>query len=310
MCSAERENLMLAFEWAITREDADAVVTLYRATGMYWRMVGAIEQGVRWGEAAVAAAASLGDDHRRMLALLSLSEYPRHSGNPQRALALKAEALALARALDDGPVIAVILDDLASMSADQGDVAAAHAYLAEAQAIHDVGSRDSMPDRAHTLVTRAEVALAEGDVVEAQQRLDELAELEAGTMQLPDWIVECDCLRAKTLHAAGHDDRAVALFRTVVRSAGDLGYRMPMIEAIDALAAIDVGSHPDRSARLLGMADRLRAEARLAIGDRSQYERTIDIARVKLGRASFEQLHATGRSLTMAAIVDDVLASA
>jgi hypothetical protein len=167
-----------------------------------------------------------------------------------------------------------------------------------------------MPDRAHTLVTRAEVALAEGDVVEAQQRLDELAELEAGTMQLPDWIVECDCLRAKTLHAAGNDDRAVALFRTVVRSAGDLGYRMPMIEAIDALAAIDVASQPDRSARLLGMADRLRAEARLAIGDRSQYERTIDIARVKLGRASFEQLHSTGRSLTMATIVDVVLGSA
>jgi hypothetical protein len=58
------------------------------------------------------------------------------------------------------------------------------------------------------------------------------------------------------------------------------------------------------------MADRLRAEARLAIGDRSQYERTIDIARVKLGGASFEQLHATGRSLTMAAIVDVVLGSA
>ncbi len=93
MCMTERENLRLAFDRAIAIDDADAVLRLFRATGMFWLMDGAIDEGQRWGEAAVAAARRLGDPARLMQPLLALSEYPRFSGEPDRALALKAEAL-------------------------------------------------------------------------------------------------------------------------------------------------------------------------------------------------------------------------
>ena len=83
------------------RDDADAVLRLFRATGMFWLMAGAIDEGQRWGEAAVAAARRLGDPARLMQPLLALSEYPRFSGEPDRALALKAEALGMARAAGD-----------------------------------------------------------------------------------------------------------------------------------------------------------------------------------------------------------------
>ena len=86
---------------------------------MFWLMAGAIDEGQRWGEAAVAAARGIGDPARLMQPLLALSEFPRFSGEPVRALALKAEALDLARTSGDIREIALILDDMASIHAGQ-----------------------------------------------------------------------------------------------------------------------------------------------------------------------------------------------
>ena len=49
MCTAERDNLRLAFDWAVTRDDAEAVLRLFRATGMFSLLSGAIDEGQRWG---------------------------------------------------------------------------------------------------------------------------------------------------------------------------------------------------------------------------------------------------------------------
>ena len=83
-------------------------------------MSGAIDEGQRWGEAAVAVARRLGDPARLMQPLLVLSEYPRFSGEPARALALKAEALDMARAAGHRE-LALIQDDMASIHAGLGD---------------------------------------------------------------------------------------------------------------------------------------------------------------------------------------------
>ena len=98
MCRNERENLHVAFEWAVARDDAEAMVRLFHSVGVYWLMVGAIDDGTRWGEAAVEAARRLGDEDGRMAALMVVSEFPRYTGDPDRALALKTEALGIARA--------------------------------------------------------------------------------------------------------------------------------------------------------------------------------------------------------------------
>src|SRR4051812_562562 len=92
MCMTERDNLRLAFDWAVASDDADAILLLFRATGMFWMMVGAVDEGQRWGEAAIAAARRLGDPAKLRQPLAALSEYPRFSGDAEQALRLKAEA--------------------------------------------------------------------------------------------------------------------------------------------------------------------------------------------------------------------------
>jgi predicted ATPase/DNA-binding SARP family transcriptional activator len=302
MCGRERENLRAAFSRAVERDDDDSCVRLFRMIGMYWLLVGAIDEGERWGSAAVAAAARLGSDARRMTALMTLSEFPRFGGDPERALALKLEALDLARTIDRASTT-VLLDDIASIHAATGEFAQARTLLVEAMVMHDREPASDPLDRAHTVVTLAEVALLEGNGAEAERHVAEVNAIEATIDLVPDWILESDNLRAKTFLATGHLAEATALFRTVVRDAAEVGFRMPLVDALDGLAAIDSADRPAKTAHLLGMADRVRAEARLGYWNEAQHDRSVDAARTALGDEAFHRLHAEGHSLAIPAIV-------
>ncbi|MFL5643058.1 MAG: BTAD domain-containing putative transcriptional regulator [Chloroflexota bacterium] len=304
MCMTERDNLRLAFDWAVASDDADAILLLFRATGMFWMMVGAVDEGQRWGEAAIAAARRLGDPAKLRQPLAALSEYPRFSGDAEQALRLKAEALELARAAGDHHDIATILDDMASIHAGRGDFATAHSLLAEALAIHDAFPAEDPLSRAHTVVTLVELALDEGDVATALHYIKELEVLEAAAELFPDWIVDSDSLRAKVLHAAGQDDEAGPMFRGVVRDAADIGFRIGIVDALDSLATIERERDPVQAARLVGMADRLRAEARLRIWAPAEYERTVETLGAALGADVFDRLRAEGHALRLPAIVE------
>lgn len=310
MCMTERENLRLAFDWAVERDRADAVLRLFRATGMFWLMAGAIDEGMRWGEAAVAAARRLGDPARLRQPLLALSEFPRFSGEPALALALKAEVLELARSAGDVHDVALILDDMASIHAGMGDIPTAHGLLAEAMTIHDTVPADDPLARAHTVVTLVELALDEGDPATADRYIEQLARLEADAELWPDWIVDSDCLRAKVHHAAGRDDVAGPLFRAVVRDAVDIGFRMAVVDSLDCLAAIESCRDAATAARLVGMAERLRAEARLRVWAPVEHDRTIATLEAALGHERYHHLHAEGHALPLPAVVQAVLAPA
>jgi predicted ATPase len=309
MCRTERENLRVAFDWAVAQDDTDALLRLFRATGLFWLFVGAIDEGQRWGEATVAAARRLGDPARLRQPLVTLSEFPRFSGDPRRALVLKTEALDLARSAADHLDVAVTLDDMASIHTGLGDYALAHRLLDEAMAIHERGPTDAL-SRAHTVVSVVELAVDERDVATADLYIGELARLEAQIELWPDWIVESDCLRAKVHHLAGRDDEAAPLFRSVVRDAVDIGFRMALVDSLDGLAAIE--SHADvvRAARLVGMADRLRAESRLRVSAPVELRETIATLATALGEVRYERLHAEGHALPLPAIVDAVMAPA
>jgi len=308
MCTTERENLRLAFDWAVAHDETDAVLRLFRATGMFWLMVGAVDEGQRWGEAAIDAARRLGDPARLMQPLLAVSEFPRFSGEPEKALLLKDEALALARTAGDHSNVAVILDDMASIHVGLGEYPIAHRLLTEALAIHDAFPDDDPLARAHTVVTLIELAVDQGDIATAQRYVLELEQLEADADLFPDWIVESDSLRGKVLHAANQDDEAAVLFRSVVRDAADIGFRMAMVDALDGLAAIESDRDQAQAARLVGMADRLRAEARLRICAPAEYEHTVATLGSALGTERFDRLRAEGHALRIPEIVAGVAA--
>ncbi|MEO8437740.1 MAG: BTAD domain-containing putative transcriptional regulator [Chloroflexota bacterium] len=303
--AAERENFRLAFDWAVKREDDDAIDRLFRSIGMYWLMVGAIDEGLRCGAIAIDAARRLGDE-RLMKTLMVASEFPRFGGDRERAIELKLQAAGLARARGNLPELATVLDDLGWTYGRLGDFDRAGQCLAEALAIHDRSPDGEPLDRGHTLGSLAEVALMEGRVADAEACVAEIDRLEEGADPWPDWIVETNWLRATTLHAAGRDREAKARFRDVVRDSADLGFRMILVDALDALAAIDRDADAVGAARLLGMADRLRAEARTGTWDTVEREGTIEMVAATLGRDEYRRCHSEGHAMNLPAIAQAI----
>jgi hypothetical protein len=112
------------------------------------------------------------------------------------------------------------------------------------------------------------------------------------------------------MRAIGDRRAAATHLQTVIRDAGLIGFRMPLADAIDELATLSVPGSPARAARLLGMSDRLKAEARLMGWDPVGHAQTVARVRASIGDLDFTRLHAEGHALTMAAIVDAGLATA
>ena len=96
------------------------------------------------------------------------------------------------------------------------------------------------------------------------------------------------------------------MFRAVVRDAADAGYRMPIADAIDGMAAISVSSRTEDAATLLGMADRIRAELRLTVWHEAAHRCTVASVRESLGDDRFAFLHASGHAMTLSAMVEMV----
>ncbi len=306
--ATERENFRLAFDWAVARQDDDAIDRMFLSIGMYWLMVGAVDEGLRCGAIAIDAARRLGDG-RRLKTLMVASEFPRFGGDLERAIVLKLEAADLARAGGDLPELATVLDDLGWAYGRLGAFDEARACLAESLAIRDRTPEDEPFDRGHTFGSLAEVALMQGRFAEAEALVAAIDRVEEGAELWPDWIVETNWLRAMTLHAAGHDREAKVRFLEVVRDAADLGFRMILVDALDALAAIDRDDDPARAALLLGMADRLRAEARAGTWDAAERARTVDLVTAALGRDDYERRRSAGHAMNLPAIAEAVAAA-
>ena len=309
MCRTERNNLRLAFDTAVAREEWETIKLLYRAVGMFWLLVGAIEEGERWGEKALEAAAHL-DRDAEIHVLMMLSEFPRLTGDHARAIRLKERALELARGeAADPALLAVILVDVADSYGALGEYRTARTLLDEAAGCRERSTIHDPLGKSHTLSGFVELALYEGRGKEALELDDRVAEIEAAMPEYlhPDWIAESTTLRAKALQAAGHAADAERLFREALRMGAAIEFRMPMTDALEALAALTSEGDPAAAARLLGMADRVRAESSVRLWDAEQHERTIVALRLALGDDGLARLRADGHALPLAAMAEAAL---
>jgi len=99
--------------------------------------------------------------------LLAAAIDAQQRGDYPTARALVDEALAIARRLDDRPVLAEALGSLGPIAREQGDLAVSRRALEEALALwRELGDRRQV---AHTLIPLGEVAHAAGDYAAAQR---------------------------------------------------------------------------------------------------------------------------------------------
>ena len=305
----ERVNLTHAFEWAMERGDDKAAWGLFHTLGMYFVRAGAIEEGSALAERALGVARRLGPQ-AELSALAIASEFPRFSGQLRVGLELKRAALELARRAGDPLQLATTLDDTACILAELGEFDEAERLLAEAFAVRRADPADDPLEPAHSWGTAAEVALRAGRLGDAERRMAEVVAIEAVSKPWPTWTVETEHLKARIDLAAGRPAAARQKFEQVVRDGVAVEFRAMVANGLDGLALVGLDEDASRAAQLVGMADRVRAEARAPVWDAAARDRLLEGLAKRLGDAELARLRAAGHSLPMGAIPERIQAAA
>jgi predicted ATPase/transcriptional regulator with XRE-family HTH domain len=117
---AEHNNLRAALAWVIAAEEAESALRLAAALGRFWRMHGHPREGLTWLERALTLSDNL-PTATRAKALEGAGRLVHDQDDPDRAVALYQEALAMWQALGDLQGQARLLDDLGNIAHDRGD---------------------------------------------------------------------------------------------------------------------------------------------------------------------------------------------
>ncbi|HEX6129414.1 MAG TPA: BTAD domain-containing putative transcriptional regulator, partial [Candidatus Limnocylindria bacterium] len=277
VCTAERDNLRVAFDHALSTRNLPAARDLCTAIWTYWLVVGAIEEGERWAQGYLDLLPANAVRERANVMLL-LAEYPRWSGAHERAIRLRQEGLTLARQADDPELVATFLDDLSASLISVGRLEEAEAAVEEAMAL-----RQQLPDDLHGM-THTESALA--NLRLRQGRADEALSI-ARLMQERDeqrglpigWRLETNELEASALLRVGRRAEAEAAFEALLKEATRADFKIVMLAALVGLAEAVAEEDPDRAAALLDAAERLHQESRIAYWD----PRRVEALRATLG---------------------------
>ena len=115
----DHDNLKGALRWAIDRGDAKTALRLVASLRRFWQLRGHLDEGRQWAEAALALSVTRPDLAAERSAAWSPKEAP-WQADMTGSTARYVEALALARAADDGARIAEALGNLGMMIASTG----------------------------------------------------------------------------------------------------------------------------------------------------------------------------------------------
>lgn len=261
-------------------------------------------------EEALAIDKALGNDQDVADALLNLGLIAVEQGNPASARLLCEESLAICRTIGNRQSIAHALLNLGVIASEQRDFEAARELFGEALAISRELRQPMVISR--TLMNLAMVALAQGNYASAQALYDEVLPIlqELGDEQGTAFslaglgtvgVEQGDISRGQQLLA-----QSMRIFRR-------LGKPRDMLFALYGLA--DVASHSkafDRAARVLGGAERIRAEAGAVLSpyEQHRYERQVAGVRAGLGDdTSFDRAWQEGRAMTVEETIDYALDS-
>ena len=257
-------------------------------------------------ENALALSRELGDRYGIAETLHRLGDFAREQGEYARATALLEESLSVCRELGNQHESALVLNGLGDVASYQGDFARAAVLYKEALSLlRELESKSFIP---WVLRNLGRVAYARGDFARAVALLEEsLARFrELGHMQ---GLTLTFYLLGAAVDAQGDAVRAIALLREGLVVQQQLGVKHGVAESLERFALLAARQKlPERTARLLGAAEALRAAIGLPLppAERPDYERTVAAARAQLDEATFAAAWAEGQAMT----VDEAIAEA
>ena len=237
----------------------------------------------------------LGDRWGMITSLSVLSEAADHRGDPERAIAITDEALALADEMDATQDTAELLSQRAGFLVRAGRHEEARADCLRAAELARRAGASEFAARAHMVL--AESARLRGDLPEAR-RLGEraLADCPAGYFSSNGTRVAVFGALIRTAVARGDAAAARAYYREAVVLHHARHLPLPGAVAAETFAGLALlEGVPERAARLLGMCRTLRGSDRLSDPGA---ERTAAGALAALGAAAYEAAFARGAELS------------
>ncbi|GII21850.1 diguanylate cyclase [Planosporangium mesophilum] len=339
LLDCEYQNLRAAFATG----DPDIAVRLCLGLWRYWMGGSRIGEGRGWlaqvlartdtlTDAAAAkllyAAAVLAacqDDHEEAYLLgtdglrrAETAADPRAIAQARNALGLAAigsgryamatehlrESLAIWRALDAAPGMAIALGNLTKASLRLGDIDAADRYAHECLELERAAGNTR--GIVLGLGCLGEIMLAKGDVRGARTALEESLSL---SRTLGDLFGEATVLHllGTVARAEGDADEALRLFTGALVRRHEVGDREDLAASLDSVAGLVVDRDPTLAAHLLGAADGVRDRHRLPAPAAGDGEATLDAVRARLGAPQFTSAWTTGRAAPIGLIVDQAL---
>jgi predicted ATPase/transcriptional regulator with XRE-family HTH domain len=344
---AERDNVRAALAWLEGSGRAGAALCLAGKLRFPWEARGHLGEARAWLERLLAQDTDAAPGVRAK-ALVEAGALALRQGDVARARVLCEEARPLARGIGERIVAAEAEQHLGSVAALRGDYDAAEARLGEALALlRDVGDDLAVVQ----LIRLGMVAAVRGETGRARRWLEEglAAAVAASNQMFVAWAqaylglvarLEGDAARAVALCgdaaallretrtgnflrlvlpllggaylAAGEPGRAALTYAEGLRMAWADGDRVGCAEGLEGLAAVGAAAWPRRAARLLAVAEGLRAGmgAPLPPVERGRYAAALAVIGAALGEAELAAERESARSTGLEEAVSEALALA
>jgi non-specific serine/threonine protein kinase len=297
----EHDNLRAALAWGLECGEAEPGLRLGVALFLFWATRGYWTEG---RERLTALLGQPGAEARTVVRAKAL-HWSGFLADPQgdsgAARAFFEESLAISRELGHKPGIAESLLSLGWVVHQQGDSGAARAFFKESLAIsRAVGNTDCF-GFGLSLGYLGWVAHGQGNYGEARVLLEESLAIHR---EIDNKYAIASLLPALAMvtRDQGNSGEARALLEEALTISRKLGYRNGMERALEGLAGVAVAqAQPERAARLLGTAERLREAigAPLQPGDRAEHDRSVMAVRAALTEDAVAAAWAEGRAMSI-----------
>jgi non-specific serine/threonine protein kinase len=300
----EIPNIRAALGWTLGREPI-AALQLAGALMEFWIFGGhvSLAESRSWVERAMEAAPTAPALFRSR-ALLTAGWLAMDQLDLAHADAYLAAAVAGARGVTDGKLLIRGLGISGVAALKGGDLARAR-RLFEEQRTHALTGDPSL--LAHTITGLGQVAMAMGDLADAQTWFEEaLAVHQSGSG--PSGVALGHLYLGQVRLAQGDHARAVASFRESLLVSTEAGAFRLAVRAVEGVASAVATHHPAQAARLLGAAAAMRERDDWP---RDQlevpvYEQVVATARTKLGEPAFAAAWENGKCLAWEDILADI----
>jgi predicted ATPase/DNA-binding CsgD family transcriptional regulator len=302
----ERHNLRAAGRWTLANDRAQSL-RLAAALWRNWYMRGHVQEGRRWLERALAAGAEA-STIARVRALNGLGVIVCAGGDLERARELQDASRAMALEIGDSWGVAAAQGDRAIIEFLQGgNVArvreATEDVLLQFRALGDRYSEGV------ALIALGNIACRQQDFAEATSKFQEALTI---ARESGDSHAEELCLSnlALTARLEGDVDRAATHYLEALKLAYRLNRPEGLLYCLAGIGGVQVAQKRfEPAARLLGAAAGLAdvVETPLQPLEQEQFDRDTAEARAALPDGLFSQAWSEGRSLSLDAVVAEVL---